>query len=127
MSVPLPVSRAVLTSARGSGCRYSSVCLATLTCSLFQAPDPERSRESFCGVFGRGPRAGVPADSGESSACPPEIANAEALGENSPALACRATSAFGDTHRSESATSLTRAAASFSGSHGGGWISPRLI
>ena len=44
MPDPLPVCRAVLTSARGSGCRYSSVCLATLTCSLFQAPDPERLR-----------------------------------------------------------------------------------
>ena len=56
MRVPSPVCCAALTSARNSGCEYSSVCLATLVCSLFQAPDPVRSRESFCGVFGRGPR-----------------------------------------------------------------------
>ena len=118
MRVPLPVCCAVLTSARNSGCRYSSVCLATLVCSLFQALDPERSRESFCGVFGRGPHF---ADSGESSACPPEIANAEALGESSPALACRASLC------AASATSLMRAAMLLAGSHGGGWISPRLI
>ena len=42
MRVPMPVSCAVLASARNSGCRYSSVCLATLACSLFQAPDPKR-------------------------------------------------------------------------------------
>ena len=42
MRVPSPVCCAALTSARNSGCEYSSVCLATLACSLFQTPDPER-------------------------------------------------------------------------------------
>ena len=115
MRVPLPVCCAVLTSARNSGCRYSSVCLATLACSLFQAPDPERPSKRAVGVFGRDPCARVLPDSGESSACPSEIANAEALGENSPALACRERDlAYACCHSS-------------SGSHGGGWISPRLI
>ena len=89
----------------------SFLCLAILAHRLAQAPDPEHSPESFSGVL-RCLRPRLACKSacglGGIATCPPEIANAEVLGETAP-------------------PSLRALPLSSSAAMGGGWIVRRTL